>query len=327
MEKLIIQIPCFNEQDTLAETVADLPKSIPGIDCVEYLVIDDGSSDDTVKVARENGVHHILSLGQNRGLAWAFSQGLEKCLQEGATIIVNTDADNQYDGSCIKDIVKPILLEEADMVVGARPVSEIAHFSFIKKLLQKVGSSTVRKLSGTSVQDAPSGMRAFSQDMAMRLFIHNEYTYTMESLIQAGQSGYKVESVPIRVNGETRPSRLVKNNFSYVMRSAGAILRAYFLYQPFRLFGSIAFVLLSIATALGFRFLWHYFTSSGDGMIQSLLLVVICSILGFISLGFGVVCDLNAANRRLLEDIRYKTRKIELANIQATTLTSEANSD
>ena len=219
MQKLIIQIPCLNEEKTLPAVIADLPRSIDGIDVIEYLVIDDGSTDNTVKVARENGVHHVISLGRNRGLAQAFTNGLNNALLQGATIIVNTDADNQYDASCIPDLIAPIVATEADMVVGTRPITDIAHFSIIKKLLQKAGSYAVRTLSGTSVEDAPSGMRAYSRDMAMRLFVHNNYTYTLETLIQAGQSGYRVVSVPIRVNGETRPSRLFRSNASYVIHS------------------------------------------------------------------------------------------------------------
>ena len=312
MQKLIIQIPCYNEEQTLPQVIADLPRTLRGVDDIEYLVVDDGSTDRTVEVAKEHGVHHIISLGKNRGLAQAFSDGLDTALQRGATIIVNTDADNQYDASSIPDLIAPILAGEADMVVGARPVADIEHFSTTKKLLQRLGSSTVRALSGTDVEDAPSGMRAFSRDMAMRLFVHNSYTYTLETLIQAGQSGYKVVSVPIKVNGETRPSRLVKNNFSYVMKSMGTIFRAYALYKPMRFFGTIALILLGIAAILGIRFLIRYFFGTGEGMIQSLLLVVICTVIGGISLGFGIVCDLNAANRRLLEDLRYNARKREL---------------
>ncbi len=312
MHKLIIQIPCFNEEETLPQVISDLPKSIPGIDSIEYLVIDDGSTDQTVQVAKNNGVHHVVSLGTNRGLAQAFSEGLDASLVAGATIIVNTDADNQYDGTCIPDLIGPILAGDADMVVGARPILEIEHFSPVKKLLQRIGSYVVRALSGTDVVDAPSGMRAFTRDMAMRLFVHNSYTYTMETLIQAGQSGYKVASVPIRVNGETRPSRLFKSNFSYVLKSVSVIIRAYTLYKPLRFFGLISVVMFFIAAALGTRFLIRYFVDGGDGMIQSLLVVVICTIIGCISFGFGVVCDLNASNRRLLEDIRYNIKKKEL---------------
>ena len=189
MHKLIIQIPCYNEEQTLPQVIDDLPRTLPGVDEIEFLVVDDGSTDDTVKVAHEHGVHHIVSLGKNRGLAQAFSDGLDTALQRGATIIVNTDADNQYDAKCIPDLIAPVLRGEADMVVGARPVSDIEHFSTTKKLLQKAGSYAVRALSGTEVSDAPSGMRTLSRDMAMRLFIHNNYTYPLESLIQAGQSG------------------------------------------------------------------------------------------------------------------------------------------
>ena len=312
MQKLIIQIPCYNEAETLPGVIADLPTELPGVEEIEYLVIDDGSTDQTVEVARLHGVHHVISLGTNRGLAQAFSRGLDEALALGATIIVNTDADNQYDASCIPDLIAPVLRGEADMVVGARPVSEIEHFSPTKKLLQKAGSYAVRALSGTEVVDAPSGMRAFTRDMAMRLFIHNNYTYTLESLIQAGQSGYKVVSVPIRVNGETRPSRLVKSNFSYVMRSIETILRAYAMYKPLRIFGAFAGIMFMVAAIIGTRFLVRYFPDSGEGMIQSLLVVVICAIVGFIFMGLGILCDLNSANRRLLEDLRYQNRKKNL---------------
>ena len=238
--KLIIQIPCFNEEGSLPESLKYLPRQIPGFDSVQWLVVDDGSTDRTVEVARAAGVDHIISLASNGGLAKAFSAGLEECLRLGADVIVNTDADNQYNADDIPLLVEPILRGEADMVIGERPISSIRHFSPLKKLLQKWGSAVVRSMSRTDVRDAPSGFRAFSRDAAMRLNVFSEYTYTLETIIQAGQEGMVVKSVPIRVNGETRPSRLVKSIGSCVKRSVLTMFRVFVIYRPMRFFGFLA---------------------------------------------------------------------------------------
>ncbi|HET9932814.1 MAG TPA: glycosyltransferase family 2 protein, partial [Polyangiaceae bacterium] len=234
--KLIIQIPCFNEAATLGIALAELPKQVPGFSSVEILIIDDGSADDTVRVARENGVHHVVGFRSNQGLASAFMLGIHSCLERGADVIVNTDADNQYCAADIPKLVQPIVDGRADLVIGARPITEIAHFSPIKKLLQRFGSWVVRRVSNTDVADAPSGFRAISREAAISLNVFNGYTYTLETIIQAGQKGMSVVSVPIRVNGELRPSRLVRSIPNYVKRSILTMFRIFVVYQPLKFF-------------------------------------------------------------------------------------------
>ncbi len=308
MKKLIIQIPCYNEAETLAVALAELPRSVPGFDRVEWLIVDDGSTDDTAEVARANGVDHIVRHPGNRGLAHAFMTGINACLRLGADVIVNTDADNQYVAADIPLLTEPVLQGHADMVIGARPISEIEHFSPAKKLLQKLGSWVVRVTSKTDVADAPSGFRAISRTAAQQFVVFNNYTYTLETIIQAGRKNMRVESVPIRVNGDLRPSRLVKSIPSYIKRSIFTIVRIFVVYQPARFFGSIAAVLLLAGFLIGLRFLYYYFTGDGSGRVQSLILAGALLTMGFQSVLVAFLADVIAANRRLLEDIRYLQR-------------------
>ncbi|MHC4876860.1 MAG: glycosyltransferase family 2 protein, partial [Planctomycetota bacterium] len=279
--KLIIQIPCYNEETTLPGTLADLPRELPGIDVIEWLVIDDGSADRTVEVAEQCGVDHVVRLPGHQGLARGFMAGIQACLARGADIIVNTDADNQYCADDIEKLVEPVLWHEAEIVIGARPIKEIESFSPLKKLLQRVGSWTVRMASGTRVADAPSGFRAISRDAARRLNVFNDYTYTLETLIQAGQAGMNVTSVPIRTNAQTRESRLIRSIPRYVIRSATIIIRSFITYRPFRAFaypGAVAFL---TGMVIGLRFLWFFLTEGGAGHVQSLILAALLSGVGF----------------------------------------------
>ena len=306
--KLVIQIPCYNEAGTLAIALAALPRQVPGFDLVEWLIIDDGSMDDTVAVARANGVDHVVRHTRNQGLARGYMTGLDACLRLGADVIVNTDADNQYNADDIPTLTKPILEHRADMVVGARPIETIEHFSPVKKMLQKLGSWVVRVASNTDVPDAPSGFRAMSRATAQRLMVFNDYTYTLETIIQAGQKNMAITSVPIRVNGELRPSRLVKSIPSYIKRSIVTIIRIFIIYRPFRFFGTIGAVLFGAGLLLGLRFLWKYLGGEGEGHVQSLILAALLLGMGFQTLLIAVVADLLAANRKLMEDVRYRLR-------------------
>lgn len=311
--KLIIQIPCFNEEATLPATVADLPREVPGVDIVEWLVIDDGSSDRTTEVAHELGVHHVVRHRRNRGLAAAFLTGLDTALKLGADIIVNTDADNQYDASFIPDIVTPVLLGQADIVVGERPIESVPEFSGVKKRLQRLGSWVVRKFSGTTIADAASGFRAFDREAAMRLHVFGRYTYTLETLIQAGAEGLAVASVPIGVNPQTRPSRLVKSSGQYVRRSAATIVRSYAIYRPFRFFAGIGAIPLVLGVALAVRWLAYFlfaedYTSRLPSLIAAITLLLIAGQL----LMVAFLADLTATSRRLLEDSRLLARRAQL---------------
>lgn len=306
--KVIIQIPCLNEGDTLPVALAELPRKLPGIDSVEWLVVDDGSSDRTAEVAAAWGVEHIVRHPSNLGLARAFTTGLEKALQLGADIIVNTDADNQYSGADIAKLVQPIVDGRAEVVVGERPIMDIDHFSRIKKLLQRLGSWSVRVASGTAVPDAPSGFRAMSRKAAAQLNVFNGYTYTLETIIQAGIRGITITSVPVRVNGDLRPSRLVKSIPTYVRRSLFTIMRIFVVYKPFRVFGTLGIMLGAAAMLIGGRFLWYWFQGAGDGHIQSLILASILAGAGFQSLLVAFLADTIAANRMMLEDIRARQR-------------------
>lgn len=310
--KLIIQIPCFNEAETLSIALSALPRSVPGFSKVEWLIIDDGSQDNTIEVAKQNGVNHIIKHSGNKGLAKAFMTGLEACLQLGADVIVNTDADNQYNANDIPALTQPILQNQAEIVVGARPISAIEHFSPIKKLLQKLGSWAVRIASKTNIPDAPSGFRAISRSAAQRLIVFSDYTYTLETIIQAGQKNMGIMSVPIQVNEDLRPSRLVKSIPSYIKRSIITIIRIFVIYRPFRFFGTIGIFLLSIGFLIGFRFLFRYFEGLGSGNVQSLILASIFILSGFFTILVAFLADLLAANRKLLEDIRYKLQQIEV---------------
>jgi len=307
--KLIIQIPCYNEEDTLAIALKEIPRSIPGIDTVELLIINDGSTDRTVEVAKAHGVTHVVDFPKNKGLAKGFMAGIERCLHEGADIIVNTDADNQYDAADIPKLIEPILTGTAEFVVGERPISNIRHFSPIKKALQKIGSYIVRKISQTDISDAPSGFRAISRDAAMRLNVHSKYTYTLETIIQAGLNDIAITSVPVRVNEDLRPSRLVKSTWSYIKRSIFTMLRIFVVYKPFRFFMNIGIFVFLLGTILGLRFLYFFFTGNGAGHVQSLILTAILLMMGFQTMLVAFLSDLLATNRKLLEDIRYRQQK------------------
>ena len=312
MTKLIIQIPCYNEEESLPVTLAELPRSMPGIDVVEWLIIDDGSADRTVEVARELGVDHVVRMKRNSGLAKVFMAGLDTCLRLGADVIVNTDADNQYCAADIPKLVEPILAGRADYVIGARPISKIAHFSPIKKALQKLGSWAVRVASNTEVPDAPSGFRAMSRGCAMRLNVLSEYTYTLETIIQAGRAGMAIENVPIRVNDDLRPSRLVKSISSYVQRSLVTIARIFMTYKPMRFFMFPGVVSAVLGFLLGARFLVLFAQGHGEGHLQSLVLTAILIVVGAEMALFGLLAELIGNNRKVLEDIQWRTRRLEL---------------
>lgn len=307
--KLIIQIPCFNEAGTLVIALNDLPRQIDGIDTIEYLIINDGSTDDTVKVARDWGVHHVVNFKRNKGLAKGFMAGIDECLRQGADIIVNTDADNQYCGADVETIVRPILEGRADIVIGERPIDATEHFSLLKKKLQHLGSWVVRKASNTDIPDAPSGFRAYSREAALRLNIVNEYTYTLEQIVQAGRNKMAIISVPVRTNEELRPSRLFGSMFGYVKKSMITIMRAYLMYKPLRFFATVGSVPLAAGILTGVRYLYFFFHGTGNGHVQSLLLAVTLILLGVMVIIVGLQADVIAANRKLLEDIRYELKK------------------
>ena len=311
--KLIIQIPCYNEEETLELAYNDLPRHIDGIDTIEYLIINDGSQDNTVAKARELGFHHIVSFKRNKGLARGFMAGLDACLHLGADIIVNTDADNQYCGADIEKIVRPILDGKADIVIGERPIDETAHFSWKKKKFQHLGSWVVRVASNTDIPDAPSGFRAYSREAALRINVVNEYTYTLETIIQAGHNKVAMTSVPIRTNEETRPSRLFSSMWRYMKRSATVITRSFVMYQPLKFFSTLGIVLMLVGTVLGVRFLIYMGMGDGDGHIQSLILTAILLLGGFQTITIGLLGDTIAANRKIMEDMQYRIRKMECA--------------
>jgi glycosyltransferase involved in cell wall biosynthesis len=310
--KLIIQIPCFNEANTLAIALKELPRKVDGFDTVEWLVIDDGSTDNTVEVAKANGVDHVVSFTKNQGLARGFMAGLDACLKLGADVIINTDADNQYNAGNIPDLVAPIMQKRADIVVGARPINDIEHFSPVKKLLQCFGSWVVRVVSGTAIDDAPSGFRAMTRDAALHLNVFNSYTYTLETIIQAGQKNMSIVSVPIDVNADLRPSRLLKSIPSYIKKSITTIVRIFVVYRPFRFFMSIGLVLFGLGSLLGIRFIVLMLLEDSSGHIQSLILASILIGMGFQTMLIAFIADLMGVNRKLLEDVQYRIRKIEL---------------
>ncbi|MDR1914437.1 MAG: glycosyltransferase family 2 protein [Clostridiales bacterium] len=307
--KLIIQIPCYNEEFTLSATYNQLPKEIPGVDIIEYLIINDGSSDNTVKTALALGFHHIVSFKRNKGLARGFMAGLDAALSLGADIIVNTDADNQYCGLDIEKLVRPILDGTADIVIGERPIDQTTHFSAVKKKLQRLGSFVVRTLSNTFIPDAPSGFRAYSREAALSLNVINEYTYTLETIIQAGHNKIAITSVPIRTNPETRKSRLFKSMWSYIRRSASIIIRAFLMYKPLKFFSILAVILFVPGLVTVVRFLFYFFTGNGGGHVQSLVIAAILIILSVQCGLAGLQADIIAANRKILEELQYRARK------------------
>lgn len=307
--KLIIQIPCLNEAETLEIALNDLPKHIDGIDEIEYLIINDGSVDNTVEVARNWGVNYVVSFTKNKGLAKGFMAGIDACLRNDADIIVNTDADNQYCGADIEKLVRPILEKKADVVIGERPIDATEHFSPLKKKLQHFGSYVVRVASKTDIPDAPSGFRAFSRDAAMHLNVMNNYTYTLETIVQAGRTSMAITSVPIRTNGELRKSRLFHSMFGYVKRSMLTIVRAFMMYRPLTFFSILGLIPFTLGLALAIRFLIFFFMGAGNGHIQSLVFSSTFMLLGFMTFVLGLQADLIANNRKLLEDIQYRVRR------------------
>lgn len=311
--KLVIQIPCYNEEKSLPITLNDLPKHIDGIDEIEVLIIDDGSKDRTVEVAKELGVNNFVEMPHNSGLAKAFVAGINKALEIGADVVVNTDADNQYCAADIEKLVKPILAGEADIVIGSRPVSEIEHFSPLKKMLQKLGSGVMRLISSTKVEDAPSGFRAFSRNAAMQLNVFDNYTYTLETIIQAKAKGLILKCVPIRVNPDLRKSKLVRNMFDYIRRSMFTMIRMFIIYRPFRFFAILAGMFFLVGALIGLRFLYYFVFESGAGHIQSLILSAILIITGVQVGVIAVLSELLSINRKILEDIQ---KRLKLQDLQ-----------
>ena len=311
--KLIIQIPCYNEAATLAVALSALPRMVPGFDKVEWLIIDDGSTDETIKVAQENGADHIVRHIRNQGLARSFMSGIREAVRFGADVIVNMDADNQYNADDIPSLTQPIINGQADIVVGARPIDSIKHFSSIKKILQKMGSWVVRAASRTDIPDAASGFRAMSRDAVQQLVVFNNYTYTLETIIQAGQKNMSIASVPVRVNADLRPSKLVKSTPSYIIQGIVTIARIFIVYRPFIFFSSIGVLLFASGILIGIRFMWFYLAGQGGGHLQSLILASVLLGIGFQTLLIAVIADLLSVNRKLLEDVRYtiKSKYVE----------------
>jgi len=310
--KLIIQIPCLNEEHTLPKTLEDLPKQIEGIDSIEILVIDDGSTDKTVEVAKNLGVHHVLQFTNNKGLAKAFIAGINESLKLGADIIVNTDADNQYFGGDIPKLIQPILKKDADIVVGNRQVETIRHFSPIKIFLQKFGSWVVRQLSGTEIPDATSGFRAYSRDAALQLNVVSDFTYTIETIISAGKKNLAITHVPVKTNAKLRESRLFPSICVYLKRSLVTMLKVYSMYRPLRIFTIAGGTTFLLGFAIGCRYLFFFFMGQTEGHIQSLILSAILLIVGFQIMMMGIAAELIAVNRQLLEDIQVRVKKAEM---------------
>jgi glycosyltransferase involved in cell wall biosynthesis len=309
--KLIIQIPCYNEANTLETALNALPRHIEGIDLIEYLIINDGSQDNTVEVAERWGINYIVNFKQNRGLARGFMAGIDACLRNGADIIVNTDADNQYCGQDIEKLIQPILDQKADIVIGERPIDQTVHFSPLKKKLQHLGSWVVRIASHSEIPDAPSGFRAYSREAAIHLNVINEYTYTLETIVQAGQNRIAMTSIPIRTNEELRPSRLFNSMFGYVKKSILTIVRTFLMYKPLRFFTLLGGAFFIPGFALGLRFLIFLIQGNGKGHIQSLILASLLILLSFQTLITGLLADTIAANRKIMEDIQYHVRKLD----------------
>jgi glycosyltransferase involved in cell wall biosynthesis len=314
LTKLIIQIPCLNEAETLPATLADLPRSIAGIDVIEVLVIDDGSRDGTADVARKCGVDHVVRLRRNKGLAAAFAAGIDASLKHGADFIVNTDADNQYAGHEIARLLEPLLSGEADIVIGDRNIAELAHMSWRRRKLQRLGSWVVRQVSNTTVPDTTSGFRAYTREAALRMTIVSEFSYTLESIIQAGKKRMAIAHVPVTTNPRTRTSRLFDSVFSYIKQSAATIVRIYAMYEPLKIFSYCGVALIAGGLVLGFRFLYLYlFDYTGGGRyVQSLILAAVLMIVGFQVVLIGLLADVISANRKLLEDLVYRVRSLEL---------------
>lgn len=307
--KLIIQIPCYNEAQILPKTLSQLPMSIDGFDQVEILIIDDGSTDETPKVARENGADHIVRLSRHRGLAQAYAYGLDACLRLGADVIVNTDADNQYKAEDINRLVEPILKGESEMVIGDRGVRTIEHFEPHKRLLQRIGSRVVSITAGFEIPDATSGFRAITREVALETMVLSNYSYTLETLIQAGAKKTRVSFVPVETNPPERPSRLFRNIRNYLVNSTVTLMRSFAMYRALRIFTIISIVMLLLGSAIGIRFLIYYFQGQGSGMIQSLILAAVFLIVGFITFLIGLIADLVSFNRKILEEVLFRLRK------------------
>lgn len=314
--KLVIQIPCLNEEESLPITLSALPKHIDGIDEIKVLIVNDGSTDRTIEVAKKHGISDFVNFTHNKGLAKAFSAGLNKALEMGADIIVNTDADNQYNASDIEKLVRPIIDGNADIVIGSRPVNKISHFSIIKKMLQNLGSFVMRCVSSTSVKDAPSGFRAFSRNAAIQMNVFDNYTYTLETIIQAKAKGLVIENVEIDVNPELRKSRLFSNMYIYIRRSIFTMLRMFIVYRPFRFFITVGILFLLAGLIPGVRFVWYFLTGDGQGHIQSLILAAILLLSGVQVSLIAVLSELIAINRKLLEDIQSRVKSADLQNKQ-----------
>ncbi|OFW10157.1 MAG: glycosyl transferase [Acidobacteria bacterium RIFCSPLOWO2_02_FULL_67_36] len=315
MTKLIIQIPCLNEAATLPATLADLPKSVPGVDIVETLVVDDGSRDGTADVARALGVNHVVRLRRNKGLAAAFMAGIDASLKAGADFIVNTDADNQYSALEIPRLLAPLLSGEADIVIGDRNIAELMHMSWRKRQLQRLGSWVVRQVSNTTVPDTTSGFRAYTRDAGLRMTIVSEFSYTLESIIQAGKKRMAIAHVPVQTNPRTRDSRLFDSVFSYIKHSSATIVRIYAMYEPLKVFTYLGLVIFGSGFAIGLRFLFDFFTEQGFGPerhLQSLIAAAVLMIVGFQVLVIGLLADVISGNRKLLEDLLYRVRTLEL---------------
>ena len=311
--KLIIQIPCLNEAATLPATLRDLPRSVPGIDVIETLIVDDGSRDGTADVARQCGVDHIVRLTRNKGLAAAFTAGIDASLRQGADFIVNTDADNQYAGHQIPMLIAPLLDGSADIVIGDRNIAEAEHMGWRKRQLQRLGSWVVRQVSNTSVPDTTSGFRAYTREAALRMTIVSEFSYTLESIIQAGKKRMAIAHVPVQTNARTRDSRLFDSVFSYIKKSGATIVRIYTMYEPLKVFTYIGLLVFSGGVALGIRFLYYFFfVDRGIGHIQSLILAAVLMILGFQVVLIGLLADVISANRKLLEEVVYRVRTLEM---------------
>jgi glycosyltransferase involved in cell wall biosynthesis len=308
----VIQIPCYNEEKSLPVTLKAIPRRFRGVSRVEILVVDDGSSDRTVEAARKHGADHVVRLTNHKGLAEAFSAGLDASLGLGADIVVNTDADNQYCADDIQKLIDPILSGEADMVVGERDIGSMPHFSTVKKGLQRMGSWMVRKLSGTRIPDTTSGFRAMSREAALRIHVISRFSYTLETIIQAGKKNIALASVPIRTNAQLRPSRLFSNMGSYIKRSTATLIRIYAMYEPLKIFFTIGASLFGLGLLISARFLYYFFTQRGTGHIQSLILAAVLMIVGFQVVMIGLLSDLLAANRSLLEDVLHRVKKMEL---------------
>jgi len=312
--KLIIQLPCLNEENTLPQTINDLPKEIPGVDEIETLIIDDGSTDRTIEVAQELGVNHIVRFTHNKGLAEAFMAGVNACLQNGADIIVNTDGDNQYSGKDVAKLIDPIIKGKADLVIGDRQVEKIGHFSKIKIWLQKLGSWVVRKVSNTAVPDTTSGFRALNREAALKLTVISGFTYTLETIIQAGKKNLAVSHVPIATNEKLRESRLFTSIPSYLKKSISTIFKIYTVYEPLKIFLYLGGIIFVLGAIISLRFLYFYFVGNGAGHIQSLILAAVFYIIGFQIMVIGLVADLIGANRRLIEDSLYRIKILQLEN-------------